>query len=352
MIDSRYPKSFGSDNHSGVHPEVLRAMVAANEGDALPYGDDGWTAALEEQIKVEFGAAATGFPVLNGAGANMVGLALMLNRRYDAIICPDTAHIAGSEAGAAERLLGVKLLTTPTPDGKLVPEDIRRHLSDVGNVLAVQPRVVSISQVTELGTCYTPDEISALATAAHGADLLLHMDGARLANAAAFLNCSLRDITTDAGVDIVSFGATKNGALAAEALIILNPSLLPGAQHLRRQSLQLASKMRFISAQLSALLTDDLWHTNAAHANPMTARLAAGLSDLPQISFAYPVQSNAIFATLPEKAIATLQNRYTFHIWDASTGTVRWMTAFDTTPTNIDDFLTDIRTTLRDSSPI
>lgn len=346
LIDSPYPKSFASDNHAGVHPDILKAMAAANDGDAPAYGDDAWTTALDGHVKTAFGPDATGFAVLNGAGANMVGLALMLGR-YDAIICADTAHIATHEAGAAERLLGVKLMTVPTADGKLVPDDIRSRLSGVGNPHESQPRVVSISQVTELGTCYTPDEMSALADTAHEAGLFLYVDGARIANAAAFLNCSLREITTDAGVDVFSFGGTKNGALAAEAVIVLEPSLSRGAPFLRRQSLQLASKMRFISAQLSALLTDDLWRTNAAHANAMAARLAAGLTDLPDVTLAYPVQSNAVFVTLPQEVIPQLQEHFTFHTWDPAAGTVRWMTAFDTTPTHIDAFLTTIRSTLQ-----
>ncbi|MER6952094.1 aminotransferase class I/II-fold pyridoxal phosphate-dependent enzyme [Nonomuraea sp. NPDC000554] len=342
LIDPTYPKSFASDNHAGVHPAVMEAMAAANHGDAPAYGDDRWTSAFSSQIKDVFGPAAEGFAVLNGAGANMVGLALTLGR-YDAVICPDTAHIATHETGAAERLLGVKLLTVPTQDGKLRPEDVTSRLHVLGQHHEPQPTVVSISQVTELGTCYTPAEIAALAEVAHASGLRLHVDGARLANAAAHLDCSLAAITTDAGVDVFSFGGTKNGALAAEAVVVLDPSLSTAVPFLRRQSLQLASKMRFISAQLSALLTDDLWLRNARHANAMAQRLATGLADLPDVRLAYPVESNAVFATLPPEATRTLLSRYLFHPWDESTGTVRWMTAFDTTETHIDDFLADIR---------
>ncbi|MEU4548899.1 threonine aldolase family protein [Nonomuraea dietziae] len=341
LIDSLYPKSFASDNHAGVHPAILSAISAANEGDAPAYGGDSCTAVFERHIKDEFGDHAEGFAVLNGAGANMVGLALMLGR-YDAILCADTAHIATHEAGAAERLLGVKLITVPTPDGKLTPQDISTRLGGLGNPHESQPRVVSISQVTELGTCYSPGEIAALAETAHEAGLYLHVDGARLANAAAFLDCSLREITTDVGVDVFSFGGTKNGALAAEAVVVLEPSLAQGVPFLRRQSLQLASKMRFISTQLSALLTDELWRTNAAHANAMARRLAEGVATLPGVGITYPVESNAVFASLPEKAAAALQERYLFHVWDAHTGVVRWMTAFDTTPAQVDDFIEDI----------
>ncbi|MFI7454527.1 threonine aldolase family protein [Nonomuraea sp. NPDC049714] len=335
------PKSFASDNHAGVHPTIFEAMAAANHGDAPAYGDDTWTSAFERQIKDVFGPQAEGFAVLNGAGANMVGLPLMLGR-YDAILCADTAHIATHETGAAERLLGVKLITVPTPDGKLRPADIAGHVHKLGLHHEPQPRAVSISQVTELGTCYTPAEIAELAEAAHSAGMRLHLDGARLANAAAHLNCGLDAITTAAGVDVFSFGGTKNGALAAEAVVVLDPTLTQAVPYLRRQSLQLASKMRFISAQLSALLTDDLWHQNAAHANAMATRLANGLANAPGISLAYPVQSNAVFATVPAQVAATLQSRYLFHHWDEAAGIVRWMTAFNTTPDQVDDFLNAI----------
>ncbi|MEV5494618.1 low specificity L-threonine aldolase [Nonomuraea fuscirosea] len=341
LIDSMYPKSFASDNHAGVHPTILEAITAANQGDAPAYGDDSWTSTFETKAKETFGPQAQGFAVINGAGANMVGLALMLGR-YDAILCADSAHIATHEAGASERLLGVKLMTIPTADGKLRPADIESRLGGVGNPHEPQPAVVSISQVTELGTCYSPAEIAALAETAHAKGLRLHVDGARLANAAAYLDCDLKAITTDAGVDVFSFGGTKNGALAAEAVVVLDPSLADGVPFLRRQSLQLASKMRFISAQLSALLTDELWRQNAAHANRMAARLADGLTDVPGVSLAYPVEGNAVFATLPIAVAETLRQRYLFHYWDETIGTVRWMTAFDTTPEQVDDFLDDL----------
>ncbi|WP_084955354.1 threonine aldolase family protein [Thermoactinospora rubra] len=342
LINSTFPKSFASDNHAGVHPAILEAIAAANTGDAPAYGGDDWTAVFEDRIRAEFGPSAEGFAVFNGAGANMVGLALMLGR-YDAVICPSSAHIATHEAGAAERLLGVKLITVPTPDGKLRPDDITSRLGGIGNPHEVQPRVVSISQVTELGTVYTPDEISVLARTAHEEGLFLHVDGARLANAAAFLDCELRDITTDAGVDVFSFGGTKNGALAAEAVVVLTPSLTAGVPFLRRQSLQLASKMRFISAQLSTLLMDGLWRENARHANAMARRLADGLTGLPGITIEYPVESNAVFARVPTDAATELLKRYRFHYWDEKAGLVRWMTAFDTTEEHVDEFLDDIR---------
>ncbi|WP_241564562.1 threonine aldolase family protein [Nonomuraea polychroma] len=342
LIDSMYPKSFASDNHAGVHPDIMEAIAAANHGDAPAYGGDRWTSDFEDKIKEVFGPGAEGFAVFNGAGANMVGLALMLGR-FDAIICPDSAHIATHEAGAAERLLGVKLMTVPTEQGKLSPADIRSRLGGIGNPHVSQPTVVSISQATELGTCYSPEEIADLAEAAHAAGLRLHVDGARLANAAAYFDCELRTITTDVGVDVFSFGGTKNGALAAEAVVVLDPSLTDAVPFLRRQSLQLASKMRFVSAQLSALLTNDLWRRNAAHANRMAMRLADGIADVPGVSLAQPVQSNAVFAALPPAITEALRRRYLFHPWDEAATVVRWMTAFDTTPEHVDDFLDDIR---------
>ncbi|WP_406311284.1 beta-eliminating lyase-related protein [Streptosporangium sp. NBC_01639] len=346
LTSTPFPKSFASDNHAGVHPAVLAAIVEANAGDAPAYGGDAWTLAMEDAFRAEFGAQATVYPMFNGTGANVVGLGLTL-RAYDAVLCPATAHINGSECGAAERVLGTKLIPLPTDDGKLRVSDIHGQLSALGNVQHSQPRVVSISQVTECGTCYTADEIAELADFVHAHGLLLHMDGARLANAAAELGCSMRSLTTDAGVDLFSFGGTKNGAMGAEALVVLNPALDAPALFLRKQGMQLASKMRFVSAQLTALLSDDLWRENAAHANAMAHRLADGVADLPGVSLRYPVQSNAVFLALPEKAITELQQRYLFHVWDAEENVVRWVTSFDTTAEHIDAFVADIRLAVR-----
>ncbi|MET8144796.1 aminotransferase class V-fold PLP-dependent enzyme [Sphaerisporangium sp. NPDC005288] len=346
MIEQLHSKSFASDNHAGAHPAVLAAVAAANAGDAPAYGDDDWTASLAGQVRSEFGEQATSLVVLNGTGANMLSLSMMLGRRYEAIVCPETAHIATHETGASERVLGVKLVTVPTRDGKLTPGDITARLGGRGNISEVQPSVVSISQVTELGTCYTTDEVAAIAATAHDNGMLLHMDGARLANAAAHLGCSLRALTTDAGVDVVSFGASKNGALVGEAVIVLRPHLAEAGPYLRRQTLQLASKMRFVSAQVSALLTEELWRRNAEHANAMARRLADGVAGLPGLDITWPVESNAVFAALPTEAIAELQARYLFHVWDASLGIVRWMTAFDTSAEDVDTFVADIRQTL------
>jgi threonine aldolase len=349
LTSTPFPKSFASDNHAGVHPAVLTAVLEANTGDAPAYGEDVWTAAMEDAFGAEFGPQATVYPMFNGTGANVVGLGLAL-RPYDAVLCPVTAHINTNECGAAERVLGVKLVTIPTDDGKISGDDIRGLLSVLGDAHHSQPRVISISQVTECGTCYTADEVAELAEFAHAHGLFLHMDGARLANAAAELGCSLRSLTTDAGVDLLSFGGTKNGAMGAEALVVLRPELDAPTPFLRKQGMQLASKMRFVSAQLTALLTDDLWRENAAHANAMAHRLAEGVADLPGVSLRYPVQSNAVFPALPEKVIAELQQRYLFHVWDAAENVVRWVTSFDTTPEHVDAFVTDIRLAVQEAA--
>ncbi|MFF0308884.1 threonine aldolase family protein [Streptosporangium sp. NPDC004379] len=346
LTSTPFPKSFASDNHAGVHPAVMAAITEANTGDAPAYGGDRWTREMEDAFRAEFGDRATVYPVFNGTGANVVGLSLLL-RPYDAVLCPVSAHINTSECGAPERLLGTKLVPLATEDGKISAEDVRGQLSALGRIQHSQPRVVSISQATECGTCYTADEVAELAEFAHSRGLLLHMDGARLANAAAGLGCSLRALTTDAGVDVLSFGGTKNGAMGAEAIVILNPELDASALFLRKQAMQLASKMRFVSVQLATLLAGELWRENAAQANAMARRLAEGVTGLPGVSLRYPVQSNSVFPALPEKVITELQQRHPFHVWNAEEHVVRWVTSFDTTAEHIDAFLADIRLTVR-----
>ncbi|GAA0422971.1 threonine aldolase [Acrocarpospora corrugata] len=333
-------KSFGSDNHAGVHPDVMAAIAAANVGDAVAYGTDQWTREMETAFRTEFGEQASAYAMFNGTGANVVGLGLML-RSFDGVICPASAHINGHEAGAAERVLGTKLLTVETEDGKLRPADVLGQLDALGNEHHSQPKVVSISQVTECGTLYTADEVAALAAVAHTHGLYLHMDGARLANAAAEADCSLRALTTDAGVDVLSFGGTKNGALGAEALVILRPELDASALFLRKQGMQLASKMRFVAAQLTALLTDNLWHRNAGHANAMSHRLADAIT--PHFQLHYPVQSNAVFPILTEKEVLELGHHHLFSVWDRPTGVIRLVTSFDTTPDDVDALVTTLR---------
>ena len=301
-------RGFASDNSAGVHPAVLEALGAANSGHALGYGHDPLTVATEALFEEHFGPDTKAFFVFNGSAANVLSVRAAC-RRWEAVICAETSHLNVDECGAAEAIAGVKLLTVAAEGGKLTPELVQTRIERLGDEHAVQPRLVSISQCTELGTLYTVAEVRALADHAHENRLLLHVDGARLANAAAALGCSLRQLTTDAGVDLLSFGATKNGALGAEAVVILAPGLAEGFQYLRKQSLQLASKMRFIAAQLQAILTDDLWLSNARHANAMASRLAGAVGDVPGVEITQPVQTNAVFAILPAEAIGALQER-------------------------------------------
>jgi threonine aldolase len=332
-------RGFASDNQAAIHPAVLDAIAAANQGHAASYGHDGLTERLEARFREHFGAGAQAFPVFNGTAANVLALRAAC-RPWQAAICADTAHLNVDEGGAPEAIAGVKLLCVGGIDGKLTPELVtERAVARRGDEHQVQARVVSISQSTELGTVYSVEELAALADAAHAAGLVLHLDGARLSNAAAALELPLRALTTDAGVDIVSFGGTKNGLLGAEAVVFLTPALAEGFLYLRKQSLQLASKMRFLAAQLDALLTDGLYLRLAAHANAMASRLAAGVGELPGVSITRPVQANAVFATLPPGTAERLQEHFAFYIWDERSGEVRWMCAWDTTPEDVDTFV-------------
>ena len=332
-------KSFGSDNHAGTHPAVMRAIVEANAGDAIPYGGDPWTAQAVEQIQQRSGAQGGVYLVLNGSGANVLGLGLLLDR-HAAVICAESAHINTDECGAAERVLGTKLLTVPAPDGKITPELIASRLSGRGDEHFAQPGVVAITQSTEFGTCYSLAELQAIKEFCAANELRVYLDGARLANAVAHLGCTLADIAACA--DVLSFGGTKNGAMGVEAVIVMQPADAVNARYLRKQQGQLSSKMRFLGAQFGALLDDDLWLVNAAHANSMAARLASGLAEIPGVEVAYPVQSDVVFARLDRESIATLQRDWTFHVWDEAESTVRWMTGFDTQESDVDAFLKDI----------
>jgi threonine aldolase len=332
-------KSFGSDNHSGAHPAVLRAIMDANSGDAVAYGADAWTERVTAALRETF-RADDAFLVLNGSGANVLGLSLLL-RRHEAVICADSAHINTDECGAPERLLGTKLLVAPAPDGKLTPELISERLSARGNEHFAQPAAVAITQSTEFGTCYTLAELRKIADFAHASDLRVYLDGARLANAAAYLDCSLAELAE--GADVLSFGGTKNGAIGAEALIVMRSGLSADVPYLRKQQTQLASKMRFVAAQFGALLQDDLWRASAAHANAMARRLAAGAAAVPGVEIVHPVQANAVFARLDPKHVAALQQDWFFHLWDERESVIRWMTAFDTTEADVDAFVASIR---------
>ena len=316
-------RGFASDNYSGVHPEVLDAIAAANGGHQIAYGEDQYTERLQEVFAGHFGEGVEVFPVFNGTGANVTGLQSMLPR-WGAVVSASTAHINSDEGGAPERVGGIKLLTVPTPDGKLTPELIDREAWGWGDEHRAQPLVASITQTSELGTAYTADEIRAIADHVHEKGMRLHLDGARLSNAAASLGLPLRAFTRDAGVDVLSFGGTKNGALGAEAIVVLNPEASEGLKYLRKLNMQLASKMRFVSAQLVALLEGDLWIRSASHANAMARRLRdaldAGIAsgDLPGLGFTQETQSYGVFATLPAGVADRLRDRgFKFYDWDA-----------------------------------
>lgn len=340
-------RGFASDNYSGVHPEVLAAIAAANGGHQIAYGEDDYTSRLQEVFATHFGVGVTAFPVFNGTGANVTGLQSMLPR-WGAVIAASTAHINVDEGGAPERVGGMKLLTVPTEDGKLTPELVDREAWGWGDEHRAQPLVVSITQSTELGTLYTPGEITALADHAHALGMRLHLDGARLSNAAASLDLPFAAFTREVGVDVLSFGGTKNGALGAEAIVVLNPDASTGLTYLRKLNMQLSSKMRFVAAQLIALLDGDLWLRNARHANTMARRLRAGVEagladgSIRGVSFTQPTQSNGVFATLPEGVADRLRSSFRFYDWDAARREVRWMCSFDTTPDDIDAFVAAI----------
>jgi threonine aldolase len=337
-------KSFGSDNHAGIHPAVLAAIAAANAGDAVAYGDDELSKSVQSKLCAATGARNAYF-VFNGTAANILALSLML-QPYEAVICADRSHVNVDECGAAERLLGCKLLPVPTPDGKLTPELVASRLAGLGDEHRAQPRLIQIAQVTELGTCYSLPELRALRELSHAHDLLIYLDGARIANAVAHLDCSLAEIA--ANVDALSFGGTKNGALAVEAVLVMSSQLGGGALYHRKQLMQLASKMRFLSAQVDALLTGDLWLETARHANKMASMLGDALAEIPGVALAHPVQSNGVFAELDRDHAARLQGEWTFHVWSEEANNrcvVRWMTAFDTCEADVDQLAMSIGAT-------
>jgi threonine aldolase len=333
-------RGFASDNYAGAHPQILDAIIRANEGHQTAYGDDETTARLEQEIKRLFGEKAQIFPVFNGTGANVTAIQSM-TRSWEAVICATTAHINADEGGAPEKVAGLKLWTVTTPDGKLTPELIDVHAFDFGFVHRAQPAVVAITQSTEYGTVYTVEEIRAITDHAHKLGLKVHLDGARIANAAVSLGKSFREFTVDAGVDAISFGGTKNGALSAEAVITFDEELAKAMPFVRKSAMQLSSKMRYISAQLLALLENDLWKLNATNSNEMAKRLADGIKDVVKVT--KPVDANAVFAILPEKALAKLQEEFHFYVWDHTIGECRLMCSWDTTEQDVDTFIAAIR---------
>jgi threonine aldolase len=340
-------RGFASDNYSGVHPRVLAAIASANDGHQVAYGEDAYTARLQEVFAEHLGEGVEAFPVFNGTGANVVGLQSMLPR-WGAVIAASTAHINTDEGGAPERVAGIKLLTVPTADGKLTRELIDREAWGWGDEHRAQPLVVSITQSTELGTLYTPQEIREIADHVHARGMRLHMDGARIANAAASLDLPLRAFTRDAGVDVVSFGGTKNGAMLGEAIVVLDPAASEGLPFLRKLNMQLSSKMRFVSAQLVALFDGDLWLQNARHSNAMARRLRAGIEagiadgSIAGVEFTQPTEVNGVFATLPAGVADRLREKFRFYDWDEARREVRWMCSFDTTEDDVDAFVAAI----------
>ena len=331
-------RSFASDNNSGVHPAILRAIEQANIDHAVGYGNDPWTAEAIQVLRRVFGPSADPFFVFNGTGANSVALQAA-TRSFNSILCAQTGHINVDECGAPTRMSGCLLVTIATPDGKLTPELLRPHLHNFGDCHHAQPKAVYLSQATELGTLYTPDQVRAIADLVHAHGMYLHMDGARLANACAALGCTMRETTLDAGVDILSLGGTKNGMLMGEAVISFREELSALLPFCRKQSAQLASKLRYLSAQFVPYFNDNLWLDNARQANRQARRLAEGLERYPQVRFSQKVESNQLFCILPAAAIERLQREYVFYLWDDSVDEARFVTSWDTTDEDVDGLI-------------
>lgn len=335
-------RGFASDNNSGIHPEVLSALASANQGHAVGYGGDELTRQAVQLFKKEFGESTEVFFVFNGTGANVLSLST-LTHSFDAVICAETAHIQTDECGAPEKFTGCKLLPVATKNGKITPERIKPYLHGFDFEHHSQPKVISISQVTELGTVYTVDELKAITALAHEYGLFVHMDGARLANAAVSLGLPFRAFTVDAGIDVLSFGGTKNGMMLGEAVLFFHPGMTRNTKYIRKQSMQLFSKMRFVSAQFLAYLSNDLWKRNAGHSNRMAQLLAREVAKIPAIQITQEVQANGVFAIVPPEIIPKLQEKYFFYMWDEHRHEVRWMTSFDTTEDDITNFVTLIK---------
>lgn len=345
MPSAKPSRSFASDNNAGVHPRILQAIERANRGHVVAYGDDRYTEAAVSKFREHFGHDVDVYFAFGGTGANVLGLKAV-TKSYHGIVCADTAHLNVDECGAPEKFTGCKLLAIATPDGKLTIDGIKPFLHGVGFEHHVQPRVISITQATEMGTVYKPREIETLARFAHDHDMLLHMDGARLANATVSLKATLRAVTADVGVDVLSFGGTKNGMMYGEAVVFFDKRFAPDFKYIRKQGMQLASKMRFISAQFVALLSGNLWKKNAAHANRMARMLAQELEQIPQIRLTQEVEANGVFAIIPEQYVAALQQHYFFYVWNEDTSEVRFMTSFDTTDDDILKFVRLVGKTL------
>jgi threonine aldolase len=330
-------RGFASDNNSGIHPEILSAIYAANEGHTVGYGGDKITEMAIQRFKQEFGEQTDVYFVFNGTGANILSLST-LTHSFHSVICADTAHIQTDECGAPEKFTGCKLLPVQTIKGKITPEGISKYLHGFDFEHHSQPKVISISQVTELGTVYSVEEIRAITSLAHEYGLFVHMDGARLANAAVALGLPFRAFTVDAGIDVLSFGGTKNGMMLGEAVLFFNPALSENSKYIRKQSMQLFSKMRFVSAQFLAYFHNDLWKKNATHSNKMAKLLEQEVRKIPAIKLTQDVDANGVFAIVPAEIIPQLQEKYFFYMWDEHRSEVRWMTSFDTEEEDIYNF--------------
>ncbi len=342
----KHQRGFASDNNAGVHPEILTTLQAANNGHTIGYGDDPYTTKAIQKIKDQLGRNVEVFLIYNGTAANVLGIKAV-TKSYNSVICAETAHIHVDECGAPEKFTGCKLLTVATKDGKLTVDKIRRHLHGFDFEHHAQPRVISITQATELGTVYTAQEIRQIADLAHSHDMLLHMDGARIGNAAVSLGVSLRETTFEAGVDVLSFGGTKNGMMFGEALVFADNSHTADFKYFRKQGMQLASKMRYIAVQFDTLLSNDLWYRSARHANEMAQLLAKEIENIPQIRITQKVQTNGVFAIVPPKLVPLLQQEYFFYVWDEQRSEVRWMTSFDTTEEDVHNFVEIMKKLLR-----
>ncbi|MBV9484215.1 MAG: low specificity L-threonine aldolase [Acidobacteria bacterium] len=338
-------RGFASDNNAGVHPQILNAIAEANQGHVVGYGEDPYTRSAVAKFEEHFGDEIEVFFVFNGTAANVLSLTA-LTRSYHAVLCTQSAHIYTDECGAPERFTGCKLIPVPSPGGKLTVESVRSACHGIGDQHHVQPRVIGITQATEVGTVYAPEEIRILSRFAHERGMFVHLDGARIANAAVTLGQSLREATRDLGVDVLSFGGTKNGLMGAEAVVFFEKELAENFLYVRKQGMQLASKMRFMAVQLEALLSNGLWRSNACHANQMAKLLEEEVRKIPQLEIVYPVEANAVFVRMPREMISRVQEQYFFYLWNEEQSVVRWMCSFDTSEEDIRKFTKLVRETL------
>jgi len=348
MINEKNKRGFASDNNAGVHPEIVKEMLSVNEGHVIGYGGDPYTERAKEIFREQFGKDAELFFVFTGTAANVLGITAAI-RSWNSILTSSTAHIDTDECGAPEKFAGCKVLTVDTPDGKVTPELLKRHMHGFDFEHHSQPKIISITQATEMGTIYTQAEIKALSEYAHKYEMLLHMDGARISNAAVALGLPFKAFTTDAGVDILSFGGTKNGLMFGEAICFLKPGLSDDFKYLRKQSMQLASKMRYLSAQYIAFFSNDLWKRCASHSNAMARLLYNKVKDIKGITITQKVEANGIFVIMPSLVAEKLRKVYFFYPWDEMRSEYRWMTSWDTTEEDINGFVELLKKELKNT---